>query len=293
MIMMSGHEDMDTHGNVESLNDGRSTATVRTLADTSFNSSSSSPNAKKPRELIFKKNNLEEAINVIVQLWNRLETLEIDSENQHEIFKKQESEISQLKTENAELKKKIAAKVAEPNNLSTGMPSWVDIVKGEKPTEMVTKILAIKTTEESAIESKQKNVIIVGVEEVKNSQGEIDVEADKRVVESILREIGTQGIAPSYVKRLKSKRENHPGPILVELPYKEDRKLVLTASRALRSSSTFKNVYINPDLTPAQKRLDSELRKERDVLNSPVKLDDPFRWGIRRNRVVRVKNIQH
>ena len=83
-------------------------------------------------------------------LWNRLETLEIDSENQHEIFKKQQNSITKLESENAELRRKIAEKTTESTqNLSTGLPSWADIVKGEKPTELVTKLLAIKTVVDS------------------------------------------------------------------------------------------------------------------------------------------------
>ena len=50
----------------------------------------------------------------------------------------------------------------------------------------------------------------------------------------------------------------------------------------------FKGIYINPDLTEAERLLDKQLRSKRNELNiEESKNNKPFRWGVRGDKVVR------
>ena len=50
----------------------------------------------------------------------------------------------------------------------------------------------------------------------------------------------------------------------------------------------FKGVYINPDLTEAERLLDKQLRLRRNELNTEeAKNNQPFRWGVRGDKVIR------
>ena len=46
-----------------------------------------------------------------------------------------------------------------------------------------------------------------------------------------------------------------------------DRYKVIAAAKKLRSLAEFKNVYINPDRTEAERELERQLRQKRDTLN--------------------------
>ena len=46
-----------------------------------------------------------------------------------------------------------------------------------------------------------------------------------------------------------------------------DKYKVIAAAKKLRSFAEFKNVYINPDRTEAERELERQLRQKRDTLN--------------------------
>ena len=51
----------------------------------------------------------------------------------------------------------------------------------------------------------------------------------------------------------------------------------------------YKSVYVNPDLTEAERLDDYELRRKRDELNGKRADNEPFRYAIRGNNVVKLK----
>ena len=55
--------------------------------------------------------------------------------------------------------------------------------------------------------------------------------------------------------------------IFVRLSEGSDRYKVIAAAKKLRSLAEFKNVYINPDRTEAERELERQLRQKRDTLN--------------------------
>ena len=66
--------------------------------------------------------------------------------------------------------------------------------------------------------------------------------------------------------------------------------LLLFEQLVLRMHS-LKGIYINPDLTESERALDKQLRAKRNELNDDEKRNkQPFRWGIRGDRVIRFAN---
>lgn len=110
----------------------------------------------------------------------------------------------------------------------------------------------------------------------------------KKAIEDLLKTIGKENVKPIHLRRFKSKNAAKPGPILLELSEGERNPLLL-ASKKLREKQDFKEVYICPDLTEAERLQDFELRKKRNDLNSKLDANSPFRYAIRGNEIVRFK----
>ncbi len=64
---------------------------------------------------------------------------------------------------------------------------------------------------------------------------------------------------------------------------------VLFAAKSLRGIEGYKNIYLGPDLTEAERLLDFQLRKKRNEMNNKLEKDSPFRYAIRGNQIVRFK----
>jgi len=102
--------------------------------------------------------------------------------------------------------------------------------------------------------------------------------------------IGKSNVKPLKIWRLRSKSDsNKPGPVLVELGDVTERNSILCVSKKLVGSEDYKSVFISPDLTEAERLLDYELRTERNKLNNGLTSDTQFRYGIRDNKVIKLK----
>lgn len=144
------------------------------------------------------------------------------------------------------------------------------------------------TTERNDIDYRDKNVLIMGIRDITDDQV-------KSTVNDIFNEIGmTKDTAITSVYRFKQNPNNpHPPIIKVSLASKEDRLTVLKASKALRTSTKFVKVYINPDLTVAQRNLEKNLITQRKSLNerrmrSNNEDDKKFYYGIRNGMIKRI-----
>jgi hypothetical protein len=113
---------------------------------------------------------------------------------------------------------------------------------------------------------------------------------DEEKIKEILSAVGKSDIVPAYSRRLKSKDTSKPGPILVELKDDATRNPLLLAAKKLREKENFKTVYISPDLTETERALDFELRKQRNEANSKLEASSSFRFGVRGNQIVKLKN---
>lgn len=170
---------------------------------------------------------------------------------------------------------------------------WVQVVKqGSKNAKKPTDQLDVANATISEIkerEKRRKNVIIHGVPESTKEVLTDKRAEDEQKIKEILEVIGKNEVKPAYSRRLRSKDSSKPGPILVELNESATRNPLLLAAKKLRETTNYKSVYISPDLTEAERKLDYELRKERNDLNSKLEENSPFRHVIRGNQIIKLK----
>lgn len=124
-------------------------------------------------------------------------------------------------------------------------------------------------------ELKKINVILHGLKPELNTEDRVQVE---RVFESI----GANAKKIAYVRRFKQTAKDKIAPVLVQLKQDSDRRKVLSSSKNLKNKEEYKSVYIQPDLTECQRKLNKQLREKRDELNREEQ-DNPngrHRWWI-------------
>ena len=113
--------------------------------------------------------------------------------------------------------------------------------------------------------SRQNNVIISGVAE---NDGTIEErhEHDLEKLQCLTSEIGCSLEKSNFLKVQRVGRLSSRGPRLIRLTLADQfaRKALLQKSRILRNSSSFRNVYVNPDRTKLQS---SEFKKLREELH--------------------------
>lgn len=190
------------------------------------------------------------------------------------------SEISKLKND-----VEIAKTTVRSSNIEQ---SWVHVgAKGargaKKPLDQL-RVANATISELNERKKRRKNVIIYGIPESdKNILAEKKAE-DEQKIKEVLQFIEKSDVKPVYTRRLKSKDQSKPGPIIVELSNDSERNPLLLAAKKLRSSERYEKIYISPDLTEAQRKEEYDLRQLRNELNSKLDADSPFRYGIRGDR---------
>lgn len=131
--------------------------------------------------------------------------------------------------------------------------------------------------------NRENNILLMGVERPDSTLNPNDkAAADNSRIQSIFSNIG---LDPRMIKswyRFNKKNDSIHEPIIkVELYYKQDVATVLKASRRLKDSSSTSKVYINLDLTPAQRQAEKELITIRNDLNKKIQLPKTHYFGIR------------
>jgi hypothetical protein len=108
----------------------------------------------------------------------------------------------------------------------------------------------------------------------------------------LFKEIKDVTIKINKVVRHKTRSDQKNAPIVVvELGSEQQRNAVLFAAKRLRNERHFEKVYLNADMTVAERARFNELKNERDLKNSKEK-DKKFRWAIRNDKVVRFKVVE-
>jgi len=155
------------------------------------------------------------------------------------------------------------------------------------PTQNEINVLNAYTTERNDMELRERNVLIMGDTNTTDDLA-------KKTVEEIFTAINIDIKKIKTVYRFKQSANNtHPPIIKVCLANKDDRLEVLKASKNLRNKPMFAKIYINPDLTFAQRNLEKKLIAERKKLNdqrltSQNEDDKKFYYGIRNGVIKRI-----
>ena len=231
-----------------------------------------------------------ELMEVINRLFAKVESLEKDNRE----FRR---EIDRLKDENKQLiMQQVTSKFDElktnegetASNSAMNVNNWANVTAKniKKPVEQLIVVNAA-INESRDRERRKKNVVVFGLAESAKLVGIEKALEDKTKVEKIINETGASAVV-TFVKRLRSVGSK-PGPVLVGLSEAADRNPLLLKAKKLREKDEFKNVYICPDLTEAERMEDRSLRQKRDEMNKSRKENEPFRYAIRGNQIVKFR----
>ena len=139
---------------------------------------------------------------------------------------------------------------------------------------------------------RRKNILISGVQERNEGSAEERIVADREHVESILQELSEEkGFSADEIARCHRVGRQSTGkarPLRVVLQDEETKRSILSNAKRLRNTASYKNVYVNPDLTFSQRKANQLLREE--LKRRRNENEDVI---IRRNKiVVRRENFQ-
>ena len=207
----------------------------------------------------------------------------------YEKIKKLEESNKELVNKNVELTKELN-EIKGKSQSTINVSSWANVVgRNIKKTEEQLVVVNAAINEQRDRDKRKKNVLIFGLPESNANAAPIDRNTeDKEKVEKLFDDINSS-TKPSFVKRLRSRNQDKPGPLLVVLSDQSERNPLLISAKKLRNLQQYKSVYISPDLTEAERLQDRELRKKRDELNSKRDSNAPFRYAIRGNDIVKLK----
>ena len=138
-----------------------------------------------------------------------------------------------------------------------------------KPAEQIA-VANATTSELNEREKMKKNVVIFVVPESVKSVLIKRRADDEKKIEEIFKFIWKYEIIPVYTRRLKSKNNNMPGPILFELNEASSRNPVLLAAKKLRSSDEQKIVNVSLDLTDDEREFDFKLKQDMNMASVEI-----------------------
>ena len=173
-----------------------------------------------------------------------------------------------------------------PRRLFNSLFNDTDANIKAKPTldDQEKDLLNAVAIEQKEITSKEKNLLVFGLE--KSSDGD-----DTVLINELFNSIGAETKSVKRVVRFRNAKDNKPPAVLVELKDKNDKFAILKNAKKLKSSKKFNGVFINLDLTEAQRSLFNKLKLRRDDLNNRLKDTDTFYYAIRNNKLVEISKM--
>ncbi|CAF0985378.1 unnamed protein product [Brachionus calyciflorus] len=118
------------------------------------------------------------------------------------------------------------------------------------------------TNEISNREKRKKNIVIVEVEESRETDEKITKKDEDDKINEILEKMIIDKNKVKSVTRINNKSNNgKPGPILMKIDSEESKFNVLKQTKELRDDEKYKNIFVNADLTPAE-RLEQKILRD-------------------------------
>jgi hypothetical protein len=137
----------------------------------------------------------------------------------------------------------------------------------ERPLQQKEVINSV-VTEQQERYRRRKNVIVFVLPVSMKSSKQDQENDDKREIDRILTKLNVDTKCITYTRRFRSTNVgSRPPPVLVQLINESDKFAVLKAAKELRKIDGYKDVYINPDMTQAERILDKQMRESRYQLN--------------------------
>ena len=166
--------------------------------------------------------------------------------------------------------------------------NWSTSSSRSKPPIEQLLVVNAAINEQKDREKRKKNIIVYGLPVSKKETLNDQLEEDKIEIHKLFSEINVE-VIPVFQRRLKTKAVGKPGPVLVVLNEISERNPILSKAKLLRDKANYKNVFISPDLTAAERMEDYELRQKRDKMNNERMSGAPFRYAIRGSSIVKFK----
>ena len=145
----------------------------------------------------------------------------------------------------------------------------------------IVKKMSIHLQEKSRVEN---NIVISGIKDTEDDND------DKSKVNDIMKVIGIDKDLIKKVRRKRRKASDKDKPklemIIVEFNDHVIQQTAIRNARKLKDNNDLKNIYLNPDKTLEEQKIDRDLRADRDKLNKALPHDENggrHRYGIEKN----------
>ena len=189
-----------------------------------------------------------------------------------------------------------------PKTVQPGPKTFAELFTPKRNDEDVI-LLSRMQKERNETARIEKNVIIAGLSMHGSTKEEIDSN-DKSEVTKVLTKLGANFAEIKRISRItntQQQTQQTPKLILVEFHEIAKKEEVCKKAHTLRTAGDdFKGIYVNEDKTKSQRKLEKELREERNRRNSELEVDAEsgrhlgthnnrkFSWGIRFSELRRI-----
>lgn len=140
---------------------------------------------------------------------------------------------------------------------------------------------------------KRHNLIVFGAVQSKALTTEERIKEDNGLISNVLKSIGmNQEDKIVKIERLISKQNSmFQPPIIIEFNNMISPMTILRSAKLLKQSNEFKHISISPDLLKKERVLLQKMIKNRNELNSKLKVIQPdaqYYYGIRSDKIVMI-----
>ena len=222
---------------------------------------------------------------------------------QNAIIEELKGLIVKLQEKVADLEKKqMIHEQSKKSNISEEK-TWAKVLFSEsKKSEYVTNVLNVVGIEQKARKKKERSVMVFGLPASTASSTELKQKEDKEKVSILFNSLGLGTDFANQIEQVRRFKQSNdaekvaPIQVTVQMDGNGGPMFLATeitkAAKCLKDNPNYKSVYINPDLTESQQIHLKRLIKERIQKNSTLDLKtSDFRYGIRGDQVVKIKNI--
>lgn len=244
-------------------------------------------------EFVAYKDSQEKVVKSLQELVNKLskrvESLENLATTKDSLIQGLEERVKTLENEkqnlNLELNNKVKSAAEEAIKALPKPTTMADIVKlgvGADKSDFEIALVQAHNNELREKKKKERNILIFGLVPKDN------VDQDKQCAHDLTKAIGIDDKSIINCIRLKTKSTDKPPPMLVELESSLIKETALTNARKLRDRDEYKDVFIGPDLTLAERTARKRLSDKCKELNGELGDDSTFVYSIRNGVIVNV-----
>ena len=229
--------------------------------------------------LIRMKDDNEKLSNVVKDLQSRCQEYINDKNKFSELFEKQFSILETKLT--SKIESSMQARGKEQTFTTESKKSFADVAKTNKQVNLtnIKHLLRSEKIEEQIEEqrkqSKEPNIIIHGVEEAGNEEG------DHEFVRALLKDVNIPiniNTEPRHVSRIG--KSEHARPIKVVFKDGHMKHRFMQRLKELKNHTKYSKVRITDDLTKTEREVIKEWKKKADDRNKKES-DENFVWRVR------------